>query len=799
MNNATIVAKALAASTPRDAADLQRAVEAAVGGRYERPLGDTWGNMGLISGGGGSFDHKALENVTNMQDAVLELLAVAKHGSVGAAPYTTPVEAAEDLLSGLPADELNRLTCVEFRESDPPATKSKRLTILCRDRGCGITPGYIAESIFALGSDHKNTIPWQQGAFGVGGKTTYRNAQYVVLVTRRDPRLVGVGEPDVIAIAVLEWRRDGKKDTAFYLVDRPWTGRGDNAAVPFTVDATEFPGFEPGTHLALISYYVEGFYRARQGDEKTFDTVCNTRLFRPITPVRFTNATEAGRDRNDYLRGLGRRLADNNPADRPHGSEEVPVHLRGKTYRLPIEFWVFAPRGEAGERRSFVAQHHCVMFTSNGQVHHHWTPQDLRYKTAHLQKLYDRLLVVVDTDALPIEVRTSLFTADRTATVRNEEADKLERSVMGVLDGWDELREINGAIIREALTKSDSSVSTINVARQIGRAFKDLGFGLSTLVNGQNGQGGGGGVKKPPKPPEELYPDPTYFQGPEAVELLIDRTAGVMFSLNAEDGFIPDRATVTVTSDHPDLQADEIVVGTLHNGRLRVLIAVPDTAPQGAGWTLTARIEPWLRTTGGLGPALTWTSDLSVVATRTSSHAATGTGPNGTGNGGPAAGSGSGGTLGAGDLVPVIWQPPDPTNQWDAKTPGTLEELRACDVAAALPEYAEALGPLGSAEVLTLQLNSQYAPFKKYVQLRTTDTSDQGIKGAKNRYAVGVGVGMALLRNDLAKARKTESIPERAEACAYQAIARAVLANMPQYDELARETGIEKGLDDGVS
>ena len=30
-----------------------------------------------------------------------------------------------------------------------------------------------------------------------------------------------------------------------------------------------------------------------------------------------------------------------------------------------------------------------------------------------LNKLYDRVLVVVESDALPIEVRTELFTADR--------------------------------------------------------------------------------------------------------------------------------------------------------------------------------------------------------------------------------------------------------------------------------------------------------------------------------------------------------------------------------------------------
>lgn len=796
MNPKTLVAKALAAATTRDASEVQCLIESAIGARHERPLGDTWGNMGLIQGGGGSFDHKSLENVTNMQDAILELFAVIKHGSTGKAPYGSPVEAARDLLDDLAENELNQLASVEFRESDPPASQSHRLTLVFRDLGCGITPGYVPQSIFALGSQHKNAIPWQQGAFGVGGKTTYRNCPYVVLVTRRDPRLLETGEADVITVAVLEWRRDDKKDTAFYLVNREWAGPGDHLAHPLSVPAIEYPEFAPGTHVALISYYVEGFYRARQGDEKSFDTVCNTRLFDPITPVKFTNNTAAGRSRNDYLRGLCQRLATNFPTDEHHGSEEVPVHVRGKTYRLPIEFWVFAPRGQAGERRSFVAQNHCVMFTSNGQVHHHWTPQDFRYKTVHLQKLYDRLLVVVDTNALPIEVRTSLFTADRTATVRNEEATKLEDAVLAILDGWEELREINGAIIREALTKSDKSTSTINVARQIGRAFKDLGFGVS-IPGGAGGNGGGPGVKKAPKKPDELYADPTYLAGPESVELLLDRTSAVMFVMNAFDGFVPDRATLTVLCDHPDIREEEITVGALHNGRLRVLVAVPDTAAEGAGWTLTVRVDPWLMRNGGLGKAIEWPTKLAVVAARKpvgDPPLPTGVGT-GAGSGG-GAGAGKNPAIGAGDLVPVIWQEPNDSNNWDNKIPGTVDDLRASDVAASLPEYAEALAALGDSKILALQLNSQFGPFKKYLHLRTTDTSDQGITNARNRYAVGVGVGMALLRNDYKKARKAgEGVSDVLENLAYHAIARAVLANMPQYDELAKETGVERGLD----
>ncbi len=50
----------------------------------------------------------------------------------------------------------------------------------------------------------------------------------------------------------------------------------------------------------------------------------------------------------------------------------------------PITYHLFNKRGEPGERRKFVASDHVVVFTSNGQVHHHWTQ-------AGVQALRERL------------------------------------------------------------------------------------------------------------------------------------------------------------------------------------------------------------------------------------------------------------------------------------------------------------------------------------------------------------------------------------------------------------------------
>ena len=48
------------------------------------------------------------------------------------------------------------------------------------------------------------------------------------------------------------------------------------------------------------------------------------------------------------------------------------------------------------------------MFTSNGQVHHHWTPVEFR-ETTKLRQLSEHLLVVVETDPLPIQITNGLL------------------------------------------------------------------------------------------------------------------------------------------------------------------------------------------------------------------------------------------------------------------------------------------------------------------------------------------------------------------------------------------------------
>ena len=126
-------------------------------------------------------------------------------------------------------------------------------------------------------------------------------------------------------------------------------------------------------------------------------------------------------------------------------------------------------------------------------MHHRWTAAEFRLRTK-LNKLDDRIFVVVETDALPIELRTTLFTPDRSQLLANEAALQLEDQVANFLDTWNPLTDLNKDLIRDAVQRATGSKSAVDVARRISAALKVRGFALNGSGSAGGGRGGGGVV-----------------------------------------------------------------------------------------------------------------------------------------------------------------------------------------------------------------------------------------------------------------------------------------------------------------
>ena len=709
-----------------------------------------------------------------MQDAVLEREALRKFSSISAVPYQTPLDAAKGLFPSTEGATLASKTRVNIRESDSPVREKKAITIVYRDEGIGLSPKSIPNTILALASS-KKSVPWQQGAFGIGGKTTFRNAKRIIVISRKAPETLD-GAEDRISIAVLQWDPSGKTQTATYLVTAPWNSRGDDPPV-FSIPAASYPDFEPGTQLSLISYGVEYIWvGTRLGDERSFDTLLNTRLFEPVLPVRFNHFQQ--RDSPANLRGLSKRLHDSpgNPP-RPHATETLPFSASGITYHLPISFWAFAgPTDDTDQRRRFVAKEHVVCFTSNGQVHHHLNQADFSHSIPTLKKLADRIFIVIKTDELPIELRSTLFSADRSSFMRTVDALRLEEQVNAFIREWQILRDLNGELIRESLTKAQTGRSTISLAKELGRAFKGIGFGNTTL---------------PPKPKNgnhpverrgiELMNDPSYIDGPTTIRAFAGKIKFIQYTIDAKDGFIPERASIEVEiTNECGLSTNEITIGQLANGRLRVSLAVPEFVAEGE-CKLTLSLTNWLLSTGGIGPTLQFQTSIETYAVE-QEHSQP-----------PASKANKSKTTNeeasSGDLIPIIWTNCAGQETWTTSTIGSVELMSGEAIASAVAEYAE-LKTLGSQEIYTLLLNEDFGQFTKYVRATARDSTVKTLEKKKDRYAIGVGTGLINLKVEHDKiAKDGQRVSEEIIEVCHHSIAAAVLADMRAYDKLAEESG----------
>jgi hypothetical protein len=776
---AEVVKAAVAARTYADAAAVNDLIALRIGARHTRFVADRVSNHGLLTTSG-KRDHLLVEIATNLQDPMLELEAKRRFGDLDEVPYQTPREAATSLLGHLSRDQQADRCRIDIFEAEPPARETRRVTVSAHDKGCGIRAEYVPTSIFYAGSIHKDAHPWMQGAFGMGGTTTYPHARAVVLVSRRHPDLLEPGQDDEIVVAVCEWSRNVKGRGLWYLADKPWPEDAD--ALPHTVPASGVPDFEPGTYLALVSYETEGLHSVRT-DRNSLEFLLNTRLYEPVVPLRLHNQVARG-DHPKRVDGLKRRFAENPRPDRQELKRTMPFRIAGATYQLPLEMYYFreSSGSDKGAMRNFVAKDHTVCFTSNGQVHRNWSAHEFVGRVRQLPKLADRLLVMVGLDPIPIHVRTSIFTPDRSGFVAKDDTQKLEDAVASFLPKIDELVEANNEIIRETIQKRHSDRPTVAVARKIARALRARGFTLGGTGGGTDDDVSRSKRKQWAK--ADLYCDPTALEGPDRITVVPGETRYLRYHLNAKPEFFSSgRGKLEVISDCPTLGEDEIAPATESNkGIVTVALIIPETTSTGT-YTLCAGITGWIKANGSIGPNLSWDTTLEVVSERKPETSKPTSGKEKRGKGGK-------GKADQGGLVALLWRANDDVADWHHGVPGHVDEV-AAHVLAADDAYKE-LATLGSQPIPTVFLNEKFMHLENYEKGRAKDSSERALLTARDRYAVGLGLGLILHQHEKERRRKAgETTTDEADLAERQAIARSVLAMLPDYDELAREAGVE--------
>lgn len=774
----------------RTRADIDRAEAELIrrfGSRRTRYLGDNEANWSSVSG---AVDPRGVvfERVTNMWDALIEAEAQRQRDFT----CQSPQEASARFLA-VPMAGVEEMTEAEQRVLAAKATVQlvdsddsvKRPGLIFRDFGIGLAPSEMPDSILSLERSNKLRKPYLHGIFGKGGSVVCMFSVATVIVSRKQPDLLAEGHEDLVTVAIV--REDEAEDMGLpffrYLVD-PETD------LPLTISASEV-AFEPGTLVMHLGYQAEKMGRETWQLENSIYAFAETLLFRPTLPYQLQDARSGDANKRpesrrgpSLLRGLGQRLdrLGEGDAGLVEHSRAAELNVVG-VGRASVRWSLFEDEDNVRRR---AARGHRVLFNASGHAHHVWDKQKLKGRVPTLRRVGDRLLVEVDTSAIPQRKLRRIFSSFREATLKSPEATALEQAVAEWLADEPDLAEAEDRLTREAVRRAGGGVSQ-NFRRRLNQAFRGRIGGLS-----------GGTRTRPPRPPrpprpiEDLHDEPTAWTGPETIQALPGQRRRFIMQCNAVDGFVPERAEVSIENDL-DLT---VSIGDLRRGRLQVAVETAEDADVGEH-QISAKLS-FLRTAGGYSE-LTWPIELDLVSEIA-----------------PPEPSGGGTRRRTDDgEIAFLWMSSSEDNDWTAETVGALEMLTGDQLAAADAEtYGDLRG--GTEPIPTICLNSEFRDYAAYKRGVVRRVSDEAMALRAERYALGAGVAVANLcqqEEQLKRAyREWEESREAGEdgeeppkpmtaeqlGRALEQAARGVVALLPDFDRLLGDAAAEEERDPAV-
>lgn len=549
-------------------------------GVSKRPFGGRPNNRGAIEVAADPA-RSAIERVTNEHDALLEL-EHARHG--GTPECRTPREAAEAWFNVPVKDGLAGLTTKQRQDLANNAIvrleagegwQSRILSI--QDRGTGITPERMKDTILSLNESNKIQKHYLAGTYGQGGSSTLTFSSIVFIATR------AVGS-NKIGFTVA-WYED-------LPADEYKTGRYvyliENDDVP-VVDAKP-EDFAHGTLIRHFGYDLST-YTASIGPKSLYGALQRI-MFDPVLPIRFENKV-AGWNRT--IKGSRNALngaadtGDDDTAKGPALDYHLPMFnlSLGDYGDIGIEYWVLTrPEVKDGKKttkpsRNFVDDAKPIILTHNGQNQGELSGRLLK-KEAELPFLQaqGRLIVHVNCDRLSASAKRMLFSSTREHTREGFIQSTIQRELIENLKADDELRRLNELARDQSLKDRDDAAEkqiqqqVAKLLRIVGPALVDAGGTKGAPVPSGSSTKKGGGSRKKPEPIETKEP-PTF------VRIVGDKDDAITF-FGGQRKYIRIETDANSHYHDPDdpqksrlniaLPSDMTVFGTspLRGGRMRI-------------------------------------------------------------------------------------------------------------------------------------------------------------------------------------------------------------------------------------
>ena len=556
----------LAAASLKDA---ERAVASLVAQGYTwTPLGGKEGNFGLVNIG--SDPTLALiERVTNAIDAVIDH-AAAHAGAAVLAGLHSPRDATNKLfgvsegrtarLADAQTKQLAQKIVLTIRDGHGP----DRPTLEIRDRGSGIAPHAMPETILNLAGTNKIAKPYLAGAYGQGGSTTFAFSPRGCTIAS------ATGDSDV-GVTLVRYReldaRRNKNGRYEYLVRRG-TSVGE---IPR--HATDF---DRGTLVRHFEYDLPAgaLHACEPGG---LGGILATALFDPVLP--FT-VVEARTDRNPQppasliVRGCFADLdADSKDVEYSQSVTCVLRHRRSESF-VQAHYWVLA----ADDSPLFPDHRHPVVVTNFGQAHGF---EDRRFIVDELRLpfLKNALVVHIELDALAPSVKRELLSSTRDRLKRGAVYRALIDGVREALLDDGRLEALNAAR-RRRLLERQAAADQKRLRRRFAELMEKFYPGAEpAAARHRNGGGamlaqtsGGEGTTAEPLP-SLMHPTFVRIGAKRPVEIPAQRTARVLIESDAPDGYVTRHAQAQIVAVAAPFESVEFVRATdFRGGRARVTV-----------------------------------------------------------------------------------------------------------------------------------------------------------------------------------------------------------------------------------
>jgi hypothetical protein len=603
---------------------LFREIDKAVGGLRWRPLGGIDNNVHAVEV---ASDPAAaiVERVTNSIDALLDLHSILRDET---AP--SPRAAAEAWL-GVPEAGLSELNPVDrqslansIRVTSYESSIQARPTLVIQDHGTGQHPDAFSDTLLSLLASNKKTKTHQMGVYNAGGAATYAFCKYSVIISRRDPRLLG-GATDEIGCTLIRYNpldpERFKSGTYEYCVGP------DGAILRLNLESGVLPDMPAGTYVKHVAYELASYQRAAHEPKQSLHHLFHAALPDPPLPFwieeqrteRFAGVRSSGERR--VVAGLLARLRREGTAAH---YDERDIALEPEHGHVALRYFVLE---EGQEPDAFTTYSQAVTLLLNGQRQGMKDRAWIKRNT-NLSYLWRRLVVLIDCNGLTNAAKREVFSSTRESNKESPLSRTILDRVRTELAEDEELLALDEQARQRTLANATRSTSE--------RIRRQLAGQIAAFLQGPGaGQRGGGAAapprSRPPRPPRDRD-DAGMLAMPDTLKILDDpvriaagRTAPLRIHINAKNGFIPDHGDALKIVVGPDLAPWVKVrsVGRLLGGEVRLTLEAHGDAPR-----ITADLRALLVETD-LGLALDAASTIEVVepAPRTRPSEKSGGGP----------------------------------------------------------------------------------------------------------------------------------------------------------------------------